>query len=153
MRVEGGRGWPKTGTLKVSVGYLDGCVGEGQISYAGPGAVARGRLALEIVRERLALTGVAATETRFDLIGVDALHGPRLSGRAPSPTRCGSGWSAGPTASPRRRGSATRSRRSTRTARPAAAGRRSRPARCMGVVSALRAGASWPTPAVHWLEA
>ena len=59
VRVEGARGAPKTGSLKVSVGYIDSYVGEGQISYAGPGALARGRLALEIVRERLALTGVA----------------------------------------------------------------------------------------------
>ena len=58
VRVEGARGAPKTGSLKVSVGYIDSYVGEGQISYAGPGALARGRLALEIVRERLALTGV-----------------------------------------------------------------------------------------------
>jgi hypothetical protein len=75
VRVTGGRGAPKTGLLKTSVGYLDSFVGEGQISYAGPGAVARGRLALEIVRERLALTGVATSETRFDLIGVNALLG------------------------------------------------------------------------------
>ena len=44
---------PRTETLKVSVGYVDSFIGEGQISYAGPGALARGRLALEIVRERL----------------------------------------------------------------------------------------------------
>ena len=81
VRVEGARGAPKTGSLKVSVGYIDSYVGEGQISYAGPGALARGRLALEIVRERLALTGVSTTETRFDLIGVDALHGEKLSAR------------------------------------------------------------------------
>jgi hypothetical protein len=77
--VRGGRGTPRTGLLKVSVGYVDCFVGEGQISYAGPGALDRGRLALEIVRERLELTGVQTSETRFDLIGVDALHGPRLS--------------------------------------------------------------------------
>jgi len=88
VRVEGARGAPKTGSLKVSVGYIDSYVGEGQISYAGPGALARGRLALEIVRERLALTGVATTETRFDLIGVDALHGEKLSaGREPYEVR------------------------------------------------------------------
>ena len=63
----------------MTIGYFDGYVGEGQISYAGPGAVERGRLALEIVRERLALTGVRTSETRFDLIGVDALHGAALS--------------------------------------------------------------------------
>jgi hypothetical protein len=54
---------------------VDGFVGEGQISYAGPGAAARGRLALDIVRERLTLTGVRMSESRFDLIGADALHG------------------------------------------------------------------------------
>jgi Acyclic terpene utilisation family protein AtuA len=85
VRVSGGRGSKRTGTLKVSVGYVDGFIGEGQISYAGPGALARGRLALEIVRERLKLTGVAASELRFDLIGVDALHGAHVSARAHEP--------------------------------------------------------------------
>ncbi len=79
VAVEGGRGEPSTGLLKVSIGYRDGFVGEGQMSYAGAGAVERGRLALEIVRERLALCGVPMTEARFDLIGVDALHGAELS--------------------------------------------------------------------------
>ncbi len=79
VSITGGRGAPKTGLLKTSIGYLDSYVGEGQISYAGPGAVGRGRLALEIVRERLALTGVVMTETRFDLIGIDSLHGEKLS--------------------------------------------------------------------------
>jgi len=75
VRVSGGRGSARPDTLKVSVAYVDGWIGEGQISYGGPGALERARLALEIVRERLALTGVAATELRFDLIGVDALYG------------------------------------------------------------------------------
>ena len=79
VRVTGGRGSAPTGLLKVSVGYADGYMGEGQISYAGPGALARARLALDIVRERLRITKVAASETRFDLIGVDALHGAHLS--------------------------------------------------------------------------
>jgi hypothetical protein len=79
VRISGGQGTKRTDTLKVSVGYLDSFIGEGQISYAGPGALARGRLALEIVRERLKLTGVAASELRFDLIGVDSLHGPQVS--------------------------------------------------------------------------
>lgn len=74
IAVSGGSGRERPDTLKVSVGYLDSYVGEGQISYAGPGAVARGRLALEIVRERLRLTGVRTTETRFEMIGLDAAH-------------------------------------------------------------------------------
>jgi hypothetical protein len=85
VRVSGGRGSQRSGTLKVSVGYVDGFIGEGQISYAGPGALARGKLALEIVRERLKLTGVAASEMRFELIGVDSLHGPQVSAHANEP--------------------------------------------------------------------
>jgi hypothetical protein len=74
VAVSGGTGRARPDTLKVSVGYRDSYVGEGQMSYAGPGAVARARLALEIVRERLRLTGIATTETRFELIGVDAVR-------------------------------------------------------------------------------
>jgi Acyclic terpene utilisation family protein AtuA len=85
VRVTGGRGAMRTASLKVSVGYRDGYIGEGQISYAGAGAVGRARLAREIVKERLRLTGVAASELRFDLIGVDSLHGPALSERAGEP--------------------------------------------------------------------
>jgi hypothetical protein len=82
VRVTGGGGRPRTETLKVSVGYVDSYVGEGQMSYAGPGAVARGRLALDIVRERLEIMQVRTTELRFDLIGVDALHGPTLGAKS-----------------------------------------------------------------------
>jgi hypothetical protein len=80
VRIQGASGRPMPDTLKVSVGCIEGFVGEGQISYAGPGARARGELALDIVRERLTLTGVRTSELRFDLIGVNALHGDRLSG-------------------------------------------------------------------------
>ncbi|MBW7968413.1 acyclic terpene utilization AtuA family protein [Bradyrhizobium sp. BR 10289] len=79
VHVFGATGTPKTGELKVSVGYIDSYVGEGQISYAGPGALERGRLAIEIVRERLAIAGVETSELRCDLIGSNALHGESLS--------------------------------------------------------------------------
>jgi hypothetical protein len=85
VRISGGRGRERPPTLKVSVGYVDSFIGEGQMSYAGPGARARGRLALDIVRERLKLTGVAADELRFDLIGVDSLHGAQVSSQANEP--------------------------------------------------------------------
>ena len=40
------------------------------------------------MRERLALTDVSTAETRFDLIGVDALHGEtRSAGREPYEVR------------------------------------------------------------------
>ena len=85
VRISGGRGSERPATLKVSVGYVDSFIGEGQMSYAGPGALARGQLALEIVRERLKLTGVVTNELRFDLIGVDSLHGTQVSSHANEP--------------------------------------------------------------------
>ncbi len=45
-------------------------------------------LALEIVRERLKLTGVCTTELRCDIIGVDALHrSPRSAAADPPEVR------------------------------------------------------------------
>ena len=85
VRVSGGRGTPRTGTLKVSVAYVDGFIGEGQISYGGPGALARARLALEIVRQRLDMTGVNTRELRFDLLGVNSLHGETAGTRGAEP--------------------------------------------------------------------
>jgi hypothetical protein len=78
--VRGGRGRPRPSTLKVSIGYVDSYVGEGQISYAGPGAAARGLLAIDIVEERLRMTRAALSEVRGDLIGVNAIfdHGRLL---------------------------------------------------------------------------
>lgn len=67
------------------MGYIDSYIGEGQISYAGPGAMERGRLAIEIVAERLKITGVPCAETRGELIGVDSILGARLSGNCSAP--------------------------------------------------------------------
>jgi hypothetical protein len=85
VALRGATGRARPETLKVSVGHVDSFIGEGQMSYAGPGAVARARLALDIVRERLAITKVRASELRFELLGVDALHGPLLSAGTAEP--------------------------------------------------------------------
>ncbi|HEU4818415.1 acyclic terpene utilization AtuA family protein [Janthinobacterium sp.] len=79
VAITGATGHPKSGLLKVTLGYLDSYIGEGQISYAGPGALARAQLAQAIVAERLQLCCVQAEELRFDLIGVNAIHGATLS--------------------------------------------------------------------------
>ncbi len=79
VKVTGITGYEKPPTLKASVGYIDSYIGEGQISYAGPGAAARGQLALDIVQERLDLMKVAYTELKMDLIGVNSLHAETLS--------------------------------------------------------------------------
>ena len=79
VAVTGGTGRARPETLKVSVGYEDGFIGEGEMSYAGPGAVERGRLALAIVKERFEIAHAEPQEVRFDLIGIDSLHGTTLS--------------------------------------------------------------------------
>jgi hypothetical protein len=82
----GASGSPRTDTLKVTVGYRDGFVGEGQMSYAGPNAKARGQLALDLVKARLAEAGLGHFEARYDLIGVNAIFGnaPINTGHAPA---------------------------------------------------------------------
>lgn len=82
VRVDGAGGRARPEQLKVSLGYSDGFIGEGQISYAGPGARARGQLALDILRHRLAddsrRPSLAGCEHRAELIGVNAMHGAAL---------------------------------------------------------------------------
>ena len=77
VQVSGATGRQRPDKLKVTVGHRDGFVGEGQISYAGLGAQARGQLALEVLRERLA--GVKALDSRFELVGLNAIHGNKLA--------------------------------------------------------------------------
>lgn len=87
VRVRNAGGSPRPELLKVSVGYRDGFIGEGQISYAGQGCVARARLGGEVVADRLEAAGYRFDELRIDLIGYDAL-GVAASGRAePSEVR------------------------------------------------------------------
>jgi Acyclic terpene utilisation family protein AtuA len=79
VSVSGAGGKPATTTFKTSVGYIDSYIGEGQMSYAGPGALQRAKLALEIVRQRLELSGVQLSEVRYDIVGSNAMHGEELS--------------------------------------------------------------------------
>lgn len=74
VRVSGVTGRARPAELKVSVGYRDGYLGTGEISYAGPNALGRGRLALDVVRDRLVSAGIKAEQARFELIGVDAVR-------------------------------------------------------------------------------
>jgi hypothetical protein len=76
--VQGASGQARPDQLKVTLGYREGFIGEGQISYAGAGARARGELALQVLQSRLARLGLDALEHRAELIGVNAMHGPTL---------------------------------------------------------------------------
>jgi hypothetical protein len=72
IAVRGARGRARPDKLKVSVGYLAGYVGEGEIGYAGANAVARAQLAAQILRDRL---DGRYPELRIDLVGSTSLHG------------------------------------------------------------------------------
>jgi len=67
----GGSGKAKPSTLKVSVGYKAGFIGEGEISYAGSIALERAKLAGEIIHERLYND---FNELRIDYIGYNSTH-------------------------------------------------------------------------------
>lgn len=71
VAVTGVRGHQRPDTLKVTVCFAGGWLGEGEISYAGPNAEARARLAAEIIRQRIG----GALTLRFDLIGVLSVFG------------------------------------------------------------------------------
>ena len=73
VRATGASGAARPDTLKVTVGYHDGFIGEGQMSYGGPGCAARGQLALELVRQRLQDAGLGSYEARYELIGMNSL--------------------------------------------------------------------------------
>ena len=75
VRIGGVRGKPRPEQLKVSIGVKEGWIGEGEITYAGLGCLERARLAEQVVRERLKITGVQLEELRVDYIGINSLHG------------------------------------------------------------------------------
>ena len=73
VQLRGATGRAHNGQYKVSVGYQDCWIGEGQISYYGATARERAALAGEIVRRRLEVRGCAHSELRIDLLGVNSL--------------------------------------------------------------------------------
>ena len=73
VRLSGVRGHAHNGHYKVNVCHASGWLAEGEISYAGPRALERARLAGEVLRERLG--GEAAGDLRLDWIGVASVLG------------------------------------------------------------------------------
>src|SRR6202171_6188763 len=74
VRITNAKARTATPTYKVNVGYADGYIGEGEVSYGGIDAVARAKWAAEIVKERLKLEGFVYDDFRVDLIGLSSLH-------------------------------------------------------------------------------
>ena len=75
VKVEGATAKPRTDSYKVTVGYRDGYIGDGEVSWGGIDALARAKWAAEIVKERLRLRGFSYEDFRVDLIGLSSLHG------------------------------------------------------------------------------
>jgi hypothetical protein len=76
VQLRGVRGHARPASLKVNVCHENGWLAEGEISYAGPRAEARARLAAEVLRERLQGLG----PLRVDLIGVSSVLGDDAGG-------------------------------------------------------------------------
>lgn len=68
VRVTGARGHPAPKKLKATVSFYGDWLGEAEISYAGPNALARARLAITTINERLRLRGLPVRH-RADVIG------------------------------------------------------------------------------------
>ena len=74
VRVTGARGKPAPEMLKATVCIDGGVLGEAEISYAGPNAVARARLAAEIVSSRMKKRAPGLV-IRTDAIGLVSVLG------------------------------------------------------------------------------
>jgi Acyclic terpene utilisation family protein AtuA len=82
VRLQGASGRERPRTLKVTVGFDGGFLGEAGVSYAGPNAARRARLARDILLERLNRHAGIAGKLRIDIIGLASLHATAL-GTAP----------------------------------------------------------------------
>ena len=88
VRVHGARGKPPPVTLKATICVEGGWLGEGEISYAGPNALARAELAATVVRARCRAIGIG-DRVRVEVLGTEAIFdgngGARRSRISPNP--------------------------------------------------------------------
>lgn len=87
--VRGIAGKPRTPTLKVSIGCLEGFIGEDMFFYAGAGCVQRAQLARRILQERFRIVGLQADDIRIDFLGINAVHGEASPTNYPEPYELG----------------------------------------------------------------
>lgn len=85
VKVTGLTGKPRTATLKVSIGCVEGFIGEDMFFYAGPGALRRAQLAKRILEERFKIVKLQAEELRIDFLGMNAIHGEATPDDVPEP--------------------------------------------------------------------
>lgn len=73
VRISGVKGSARPEKLKVTACFEGSFLGEGEVSVAGPNALARARATAKVLRDRLAFRELAV-EARVDLIGVSSVH-------------------------------------------------------------------------------
>lgn len=72
IRLRGAKGTPPPQTLKATISTDGGWCGEAELTYAGPNALARAKLAADIVRKRYAATGMNEP-VRIEVLGTGAV--------------------------------------------------------------------------------
>jgi hypothetical protein len=82
VSVSGARGKAAPATLKATVCVDAGWLGEGEISYAGPNALARAELAASVVRARCRAIGIGES-VRVEVLGAGAIFDSNSRGRRP----------------------------------------------------------------------
>jgi len=73
VQIKGIKGSAAPTTIKATVCFDGGWLGEGEISYAGPNCRARARIAADVLLERLKIRKLDV-QARVDLIGVASVH-------------------------------------------------------------------------------
>ncbi|MEZ3468123.1 MAG: DUF1446 domain-containing protein [Schaedlerella sp.] len=74
VRAAGAATHGKPENLKVTIGYQDCFIGEGEISYGGKNCLERAKMAGKIVESRFQQMGLAIEELRIDYIGYNSLY-------------------------------------------------------------------------------
>lgn len=73
VRIDGVKGAARPEKLKVTACFEGSFLGEGEVSVAGPNALARARATAKVLHDRLAFRNLDV-EARIDLIGVSSVH-------------------------------------------------------------------------------
>jgi len=76
VRVNGIKGSAPTDTLKVSVSYREGWKATGSLVYSWPEAREKAMFAAAIVMKRLQQLDLQFEDVHYEILGVDACHGP-----------------------------------------------------------------------------
>jgi hypothetical protein len=76
VEVTGARGGPPPDTYKVVVGIDRGWVGEGEISFSGPGCIEKAEMCADIARRSVEREGIELDAFHSDIIGVNSMPHP-----------------------------------------------------------------------------